>query len=154
MEDEGRVWLKATPARVWAAMTDPEVLRVCVPGCKAVDRRGPGDFRFDINGRWGVLKARFFVQVHIHDLEPADAPTPLRYSLSAHGEGALGLARGLAHVELRAQETGTYLCYRAEGAPDADLGKLGRPVLRHAAQVLSKKFFTRFSNAVAGLPAK
>lgn len=153
MEAQGRVWLTVEPDQVWSAMTDPEVLRVCVPGCKHVDQAGPYEYRFELSGRWGVIHAAFHVQVTIHDLEPADAEIPRRYWLSAHGEGPIGLARGRSHVELSPGPGGTYLIYDAAGDPDDRLGRLGKPLLSRVADSLSRKFFTRFANAVNGSPA-
>lgn len=149
MEAQGRIWLDAEPAEVWSAMTDPEVLRGCVPGCKAVSREGPHDYRFHLEGKWGVIRASFQVQVVIHDIEPAQATAPTSYSLSAQGEGPLGLAKGRSRIELAPKATGTDLLYAADGMADEKLGKLGRPVLRRAADHLSKKFFNRFADAVA-----
>jgi hypothetical protein len=148
MEAEGRIWLTASPADIWSAMTDPEVLRHCVPGCKSVSVAGPHDYRFDLEGRWGVIRAKFRVQVLIEDLEPADAPTPARYRLAAAGEGPLGLAKGRSRIELAPENGGTYLIYAADGLPDERLGRLGKPVLRRAADMLSRKFFDRFATQV------
>jgi len=150
MEARGRIWLTAGPDTVWRAMMDPDVLRVCVPGCQQVWREGPFDYRFELSGRWGVLHAAFRVQVVIHDLEPSDAPIPRRYCLSAQGEGPLGFAKGGSRIELAPETGGTYLIYDAAGDPDSRLGKLGRPLLRRVADTMSDKFFRRFANAVNG----
>lgn len=148
MEARGKIWLDAGPDRIWLAMTDPEVLRVCVPGCRQVWRAGPHDYRFDLSGRWGVVHGAFRVQVTIHDLEPADADIPRRYTLSAQGEGPLGFAKGGSNIELAPGAGGTYLIYNAAGDPDSRLGKLGRPLLRRVADTMSEKFFRRFANAL------
>jgi hypothetical protein len=152
MEARGRIWLDAGPDRIWMAMTDPEVLRVCVPGCQQVWREAPYDYRFELSGRWGVVHAAFRVQVTIHDLEPADAAIPDRYALSAQGEGPLGFAKGSSRIELAPREGGTDLIYDAAGDPDTRLGKLGRPLLRRVADTMSAKFFRRFANAVNSTP--
>lgn len=150
MEAQGRIWLRADPAAVWRAMTDPEVLRVCVPGCKQVWRAGPFDYRFELSGRWGVVHAAFRVHVAIHDLEPEEAEIPRRYRLSAKGEGPLGLAKGHSAIELDPADGGTYLIYDAAGDPDTRLGKLGQPLLRRVADTMSDKFFRRFAHALDG----
>jgi carbon monoxide dehydrogenase subunit G len=148
MEAQGQIWLAAGPETVWQAMTDPEVLRVCVPGCQQVWREGPYDYRFELSGRWGVIHAAFRVQVTIHDLEPADAAIPNRYALSARGEGPLGFAKGASRIDLAPERRGTYLIYDAAGDPDSRLGRLGQPLLRRVADTMSDKFFRRFADAV------
>jgi carbon monoxide dehydrogenase subunit G len=149
MDAHGQVWLDAAPQRVWAAMLDPTVLGACVPGCQAVRQAGDYDYRFELDGTWGPLRARFDVQVLLHDLEPVDAAHPDRYRLTARGTGSLGFAEGSSLVVLEPREAGTLLHYRADGLPDGRLARLGRPMLRRAARHLSDKFFRRFAAALS-----
>jgi carbon monoxide dehydrogenase subunit G len=41
MELQGSVTLPASPALVWQALNDPDVLRACIPGCEEVRRISP-----------------------------------------------------------------------------------------------------------------
>jgi carbon monoxide dehydrogenase subunit G len=149
MDATGQIWLDAAPQRVWESMLDPEVLSACVPGCQAVRREGAHDYRFELDGTWGPLRARFDVQVLLHDLEHFDAAYPGRYRLTARGTGSLGFAEGSSLVRLEPREAGTLLHYEADGLPDGRLARLGRPVLRRAARHLSDKFFRRFAATVS-----
>ncbi len=149
MEATGDIRLNAPPHVVWDAMRDPEVLKASVPGCKAVQVEGPHDYRMDLDGTWGPIRAHFHVHVRIEDVHGLSDGYPDRYRLSARGEGALGLAAGHSDITLRPDgPQHTVLAYAAAGEPDSMLSRLGDRLLRRAAGKLSEKFFKRFSNAL------
>lgn len=150
MEATGAIQLDAPPRDVWSSMTDPEILGACVPGCQSVRRASDGDYRFELDGTWGPVRARFDVQVLVHELEGVADGFPDRYRLTARGTGSLGFAEGSSRVTLEPHPAGTLLRYEADGLPDGRLARLGKPLLRRAARHLSDKFFRRFAAAVAG----
>jgi len=41
MELQGSVTIPAAPAQVWQALNDPEILRLCIPGCEEVRQISP-----------------------------------------------------------------------------------------------------------------
>jgi len=47
MDFTGRYVIAAPPQKVWDAIYDPDVLRTCIPGCEALERISPTDFRRD-----------------------------------------------------------------------------------------------------------
>lgn len=150
MEATGEVRLNAPPDAVWQAMRDPAVLRACVPGCQAVTPESECDYRMELDGTWGPLRARFHVHVRIEDVAGLSDGYPDSYRLKAHGEGALGLAAGRSDVWLTPSEGGgTILAYTAAGEPDTALARYGHPLLKRAARKLSDKFFHRFARALA-----
>ncbi len=130
-------------------MRDPEVLKASVPGCKAVHVESAHDYRMDLEGTWGPIRAHFHVHVRIEDVQGLEDGYPDSYRLSARGEGALGLAAGHSDITLRpdGRET-TVLTYAAAGEPDSVLARLGDRLLRRAAGKLSDKFFKRFAKAL------
>jgi carbon monoxide dehydrogenase subunit G len=149
MEATGQVRLNAPPDAVWRAMRAPEVLRACVPGCQAVTPESEHDYRMDLDGTWGPLRARFHVHVRIEDVAGLSDGYPDSYRLRAQGEGALGLAAGHSDVRLTpAEGGGTILAYTAAGEPDSALARFGNPLLKRAARKLSDKFFRRFAQAL------
>lgn len=149
MEATGDIRLNAPPDVVWAAMRDPDVLKASVPGCKAVHVEGPEDYRMDLDGTWGPIRARFHVHVRIESVQGWSGGYPDSYRLSARGEGALGLAAGHSDITLRPHgDRATLLSYTAAGEPDSMLARLGDRLLRRAAGKLSEKFFKRFASAI------
>ena len=149
MEATGDIRLNAPPHVVWDAMRDPDVLKASVPGCKAVQVEGPDDYRMDLDGTWGPIRAHFHVHVRIEDVHGLSDGFPDSYRLSARGEGALGLAAGHSDITLRPDgPQHTVLTYAAAGEPDSMLARMGDRLLRRAAGKLSEKFFKRFSNAL------
>ena len=149
MEATGDIRLNAPPHVVWDAMRDPDVLKASVPGCKAVQVEGPDDYRMDLDGTWGPIRAHFHVHVRIEEIRGLSDGYPDSYRLSARGEGALGLAAGHSDITLRPDGAGaTVLTYTAAGEPDSVLARLGDRLLRRAAGKLSEKFFKRFAKAL------
>ena len=45
MTMNGEVQLSATRDKVWAMLNDPEVLKVCIPGCEMLDMNGDNEFQ-------------------------------------------------------------------------------------------------------------
>jgi len=154
MEATGDIRLKAPPHVVWEAMRDPDVLKASVPGCKTVHAEGPHDYRMDLDGSWGPIRARFHVHVRIEDVQGLSDGFPDSYRLSARGEGALGLAAGHSDITLRPESGGTtLLTYSAAGEPDSMLARLGDGLLRRAGGKLSEKFFKRFQKVLEKHPS-
>ena len=152
MEATGHIEFSASPARIWQAMTDPQILRLCVPGCHEVQQITANQFRFMMQGEWGPIKAAFHIDVKIEDIVEF-AGSPSAYTLCAEGHGALGLAKGTARVELNSHGATTQLTYRAHGHADARLRKFGGVVLRMVARKLADGFFQRFKAALEHHPA-
>ena len=65
MDMSGSQRIEATPATVWAALNDVDVLKACIPGCESINKTSD------------TVKDGNFVFVH----KELDARTGLRYDL-------------------------------------------------------------------------
>ena len=99
--------IKASPETVWAAILNPDVLKLCVPGCQSMTGSVEEGFEATVKQKIGPVSATFTGVVTLSDIDPGRAVT-----ISGEGKGgAAGFAKGGAKVRLTPVETGTELAY-------------------------------------------
>ena len=146
MTMNGEVQLAAPREAVWAKLNDPEVLKVCIPGCEELDRTEDNSgFRAVAKIKVGPVSARFKGRVTLSDLDP-----PNGYKISGEGEGGVaGFAKGGAKVSLADKDGGTLLSYDVEAQIGGKLAQLGQRLVNSAAKKTADDFFVKFANAVS-----
>lgn len=141
----GEVVLPADKARVWAMLNDPEVLRLCIPGCETFERNGENEFRAVAKVKVGPVNARFKGKVSLSDI---DAPNS--YRIYGEGEGGVaGFAKGGAAVRLEDAEASTRLIYDVEANVGGKIAQLGSRLIGSVAKKNADAFFAKFAEAVA-----
>ena len=70
MTMNGEVQLAAPREAVWTKLNDPEVLKVCIPGCEELEKTGENGFRAVAKMKVGPVSARFKGRVTLSDLDP------------------------------------------------------------------------------------
>src|ERR1700730_17645557 len=137
MTMSGEQQLPAARETVWAKLNDPEVLKVCIPGCETLEKLSDTEFQAVAVTKIGPVKATFKGKVTLSDLDP-----PNGYRISGQGDGGVaGFAKGGATVALAPKDGGK-------------LPQLGHPKYDHTAKKMADDFFQRFAAAVTGPPAK
>ncbi len=138
--------IKAPPEIVWAAILNPEVLKVCVPGCESMTGSVEDGFEAAVVQKVGPVKARFTGVVKLSDIEPGRAVT-----ISGEGKGgAAGFAKGGAKIDLTPIEGGTRLTYTVEASVGGKIAQLGSRIIEGFAKKMADEFFARFQEAVEG----
>lgn len=144
MTMSGEQQLPATRETVWAKLNDPEVLKVCIPGCESLEMLAPNEFQAVATNKIGPVKARFKGKVRLTDLDP-----PNGYRISGEGDGGIaGFAKGGATVTLTEKDGGTLLSYNVEAHIGGKLAQLGQRLINGAAKKLADEFFNKFAAAV------
>ena len=144
MTMSGQQILPASREVVWAKLNDPNVLKICIPGCETLQVIGENEFEAVATNKIGPVKARFKGKVRLSDLDP-----PRSYKLSGEGDGGIaGFARGGVTVALNEQGEGTCLTYNVEAQIGGKLAQLGQRLINGAAKKLADDFFLRFAEAV------
>jgi len=142
----GEVQLPAPQQAVWAKLNDPEVLKICIPGCETLEKLSDTEFQAVATNKIGPVKARFKGKVRLSDLDP-----PNGYKISGEGDGGVaGFAKGGAVVTLKAQDGGTLLSYNVEAQIGGKLAQIGQRLVNGAAKKLADQFFAKFAAAVQG----
>ena len=70
MELKGSVTIPSTPDKVWQALNDPDVLRLCIPGCEEVRQISPEEMHARVLLKLGPVRANFVGKVRISDVHP------------------------------------------------------------------------------------
>ena len=146
MTMNGDFVLPADKATVWAKLNDPDVLRVCIPGCQSLERTGDNGFAATAKIKVGPVSATFKGKVRLQDI---DAPNG--YKIVGEGEGGVaGFAKGGAVVKLEDAEGGTKLSYDVEAQIGGKLAQLGGRLINGVAKKMADEFFANFAKAVQG----
>ena len=144
MTMNGEVQLAAPREVVWGKLNDPDVLKVCIPGCEELEKTEDNGFRAVAKMKVGPVSARFKGKVTLSDLDP-----PNGYRISGEGEGGVaGFAKGSARVHLLEKEGGTLLTYEVDAQIGGKLAQLGQRLINGSAKKLADEFFANFARAL------
>jgi len=138
--------IAATPAQVYAALLDPEMLKACVPGATEVAGSPEEGFVATVVQKVGPVKATFTGEVTITDMVP---DTSLRIDGAGKG-GAAGFAKGGADVRLVATEGGCELGYDVEAKVGGKLAQLGSRIIDGFAKKMADQFFNNLQETLEG----
>ena len=136
----------APPAKVWAALNDPEALKASIPGCESLERISDDEWRAVMAAKVGPVSARFSGTMRMQDMTP-----PSGYTLKFEGQGgAAGFANGEAKVSLLpADGDQTALTYAVKAQVGGKLAQIGSRLIDGAAAKIADDFFARFSERLA-----
>jgi len=141
MELNDKIFIAAPMAQVYEALNDPEILKVCIPGCEELIKHSDTELEAKVVLKVGPVKAKFSGNV---TLDQSGAPD--QFSLTGKGNGgAAGFARGGADVTLTEHDDGTMLSYTAKAEIGGKLAQLGSRLIVGTAKKLASKFFVKFS---------
>ena len=141
MEFVGEYRFNTSALDVWLALNDPEVLKVCIPGCEELEKTEEGGFRAVAKMKVGPVSARFKGKVTLSDLDP-----PNGYKITGEGEGGVaGFAKGGATVTLDGRDGGTLLTYNVEAQIGGKLAQLGQRLILGSAKKIADEFFSNFA---------
>jgi carbon monoxide dehydrogenase subunit G len=146
MEFKGKYSIPASPEQVWTAIRDPVMLAASIPGCEAVERIQPNEYKATATLKIGPVKARFQGNVTIEDVRPPDG---VAYAMRLSGEGqggAAGFARGQSEVHLSKEGTQTLLEYNAKAVVGGKLAQIGQRLIDGVAKSVADEFFRNFSS--------
>ncbi|MGH2341474.1 SRPBCC family protein [Segnochrobactraceae bacterium EtOH-i3] len=145
MEMTGEVLIPASRARVFAALTDPEILKAALPGCERLEKTSDTDMTADVVAKVGPVKAKFTGAVTLSNI---DAPNG--YTISGEGKGGVaGFAKGGADVALSDAQGGTKLSYKVNAQVGGKLAQVGARLIDSTAKKMADEFFATFSTLVA-----
>jgi uncharacterized protein len=140
MELQGSVNISASPEKVWQALNDPEILRLCIPGCEEVRKISAQEMHARLMLKMGPVRANFVGKVLLTDVRP-----PLGYTLNFEGSGgSAGFARGSSVITLTPVPEGTQLDYTAQASVAGKLGQIGGRLMDASARQLADRFFAAF----------
>ncbi len=136
--------IKASPAVVWEAILNPEVLKACIPGCESMAGSVAEGYEAVVKQKVGPVSATFTGLVRLSDIVAGKS-----LKISGEGKGGVaGFAKGGATVSFEPMAGGTRLTYEAEASVGGKIAQLGSRIIDSFAKKLADEFFTRFQDAV------
>lgn len=144
MEMQGSRHLAVTQQQAWDALNDPEVLKVCIPGCDKVEATGENQYVVGVAVRVGPVAARFNGKITL-----ADVQAPNSYKLSFDGQGGpAGFGKGTALVNLAppAEGAGCELGYSVNAQVGGKIAQVGQRLVDGVAKSMADDFFKRFDD--------
>lgn len=138
--------IAASPAEVYAALLNPEVLKACVPGATEVTGSPEDGFEASVTQKVGPVKATFKGQVTLSEMVENESLT-----ITGEGKGgAAGFAKGGAEVRMEAVDGGTALSYDVEAKVGGKLAQLGSRIIDGFAKKMADQFFSNLQEALEG----
>jgi carbon monoxide dehydrogenase subunit G len=134
--------LSVTQQQAWQALNDPEVLKLCIPGCDKVEATAEHEYDIGMALRIGPVSAKFKGHIKLSDIVP-----PASYRISFEGQGGpAGFGKGSAQVQLTPTDSGCELAYTVNASVGGKVAQLGQRLIDGAAKSLAEDFFKRFDD--------
>lgn len=134
--------LSVTQQQAWQALNDPEVLKLCIPGCDKVEATAEHEYDIGMALRIGPVSAKFKGHIKLSDIVP-----PASYRISFEGQGGpAGFGKGNAQVQLTPTDSGCELAYTVNASVGGKVAQLGQRLIDGAAKSLAEDFFKRFDD--------
>ena len=143
MKIEGTQELHAPRDRVYSALTDPEVLRRCIPGCESLEKTAADTYSATLKAGVGSIKGSFKGEVRLEDMRP-----PEHYRIVVEGKGAIGFAKGSADFDLEENDGATVITYAGELQIGGTIAGVGQRMIQGAAKMMAARFFASLESEV------
>lgn len=96
MEMQASRTLAVSQQQAWEALNDPEVLKLCIPGCDKVEPTAENQYSVAMALKIGPVSAKFAGKITLSDIVP-----PESYNIAFDGSGGVaGFGKGNAQVKL------------------------------------------------------
>ena len=148
MEMQASRTLAVSQQQAWEALNDPEVLKLCIPGCDKVEPTGYNQYAVAMALKIGPVSAKFAGKITLSDIVP-----PESYNIAFDGSGGVaGFGKGNAQVKLvplAVDGVGQASCelhYTVHATVGGKIAQLGQRLIDGAAKTMAEDFFKRFDN--------
>jgi carbon monoxide dehydrogenase subunit G len=137
MKVDGNVTMNGEQAAVYAKLSDPEVLRQCLPGCEKFDEVSPGRYETIMKAGVAGIRGTFTGTVTLSDTTPPDS-----YTLTVEGTFSGGFVKGVGKMTLSPDgDSKTKVIYNGDGQVGGPLASIGQRLMMPAARMLINQFF-------------
>ncbi len=148
MKIENRFVVAAPIEKVWASITNPEIVAPCIPGCEDVEVLSPTSYKAKVKIAVGPIKAGFNLDIAVTKETP-----PHELISAVKGEEGSRASTIKAENILRLKSTedgGTEVDFSSDVSVVGRLGKFGLGIMKKKAQALGDKFSNDFREKVEG----
>jgi uncharacterized protein len=140
----GSYTVPVPPQVAYAKLQDPVILAKCMPGCDHLDRIGEDEYEMKMKIAIASVQGLFGGKVRIADQNP-----PASFRLIVEGTGKIGFLKGEGLLNLAAVDGGTEVKYDGDVQVGGMIAGVGQRLVEGSAKLIIKKFFEKFTEAVA-----
>lgn len=137
MKIEGAHEIRANGERVFRALTDPEVLKRCIPGCQSLERTSEHTYSVTLKTGVGSIKGLFTGTVKLEDIQD-----PSHFRMVVEGRGQPGFLKGTGNLDLEERDTSTVIKYMGDANIGGTIAGVGQRMIQGAARMMASQFFT------------
>jgi carbon monoxide dehydrogenase subunit G len=139
----GSYEINAPRDKVFAAITDPNILQRSIEGCEKMVKTA--DDTYDAHLKLGVagLKGSYVGKVQLKDPK-----APESYTLVMEGKGAPGFVKGVAKINLIDKSEKTELRYEADVQVGGMIAAIGSRLIEAIAKKMADDFFKKFAQQI------
>jgi carbon monoxide dehydrogenase subunit G len=132
----GSYEFNAPPEKVWRALTDPEALCGCIPGCEGLKSVGQDRYEASIAVSIGPIRGKFDAKISMLDQEPNKS-----YKLVIEGRGTSGFVTGESVVTLQTNGAGTTVQVDGDSQSGGLMARMGQRMIESVAKSQMDRFF-------------
>lgn len=142
MKLTGEFWIDGSVPDVWRVIMEPDLLSQVAPRCEEARRLDPTHYEGSFAARLQLFTVRARVQGELSEVEE---PHHFTVDLTGQTFGLAGTFRGRAVLDLSPDGSGTHAHYSFDMNLLGGIGRLGEPLIRLAAQRITRKFANNVS---------
>ncbi|HEU5239650.1 MAG TPA: carbon monoxide dehydrogenase subunit G [Pyrinomonadaceae bacterium] len=143
MKVEGNLEIPASREAVYQALTDPQILQRCIPGCESLEKTDENTYVATMKAGVGSVRGRFKGNVRLEDMQP-----PAHYRMVVDGKGAPGFVKGTGDFDLQERNDGTAIAYEGEMKVGGVIAGVGQRMIEAAAKMLASQFFKTLAKEI------
>jgi carbon monoxide dehydrogenase subunit G len=144
MKIHGTHQITADRDRIFAALTDPQILQHCIPGCESLEKSGDETYVATMKAGIGSVKGTFKGNVRLEDIQP-----PAHYRMIVDGKGGPGFVKGTGEFDLSESDGQTSIAYTGDMQVGGVIASVGQRMVEAAAKMLAAKFFNELEKQIA-----
>jgi hypothetical protein len=131
--------LAASREKVFATITEPEVIRKCIEGCEKMVKTTADSYDAHLKIGIAGLKGSYIGKVQLKDQKP-----PESYTLIVEGKGGPGFVKGAARIRLVEKDGQTELRCDADAQVGGLIAAIGSRLIEAIAKKMMDDFFKKF----------
>jgi carbon monoxide dehydrogenase subunit G len=133
--------------QVFSALTNPDILLVCIPGCESLAQEAENVYRAALSVGLPGLKGKYSGRASLSDLNPPDS-----FRIAVDGKGGAGFVKGSGLLRLSDVENGTRVECEAEAHVGGVLAAVGQRLVSAGAKQMMDAFFQRVHEKLSPAP--
>ncbi len=136
MKVAGSYQVAASAEKVWQALTDPEALAGCIPGCDNLEPDGQDVYKAVMTVGVGPVRGKYNAKISMLDQQPFSS-----FKLVVEGSGGTGFVNGSATITLDEQEGLTTITVDSDAQVGGPVARVGQRLMDSVAKMIMDNFF-------------